>query len=136
MLNEPVDLSVLREEWRQKVDQSWRASLYFAMAGDEFLMNAMVLNLEQEIRDKAAAMAPDAAEIFLLMTIEERDKVYQEYRRSPAALKSRLAIPEPEHKSLSLGTHSYANDLAKVAVRTAVRATVWESVRAIFRAFR
>jgi len=72
--------------------------------------------------------------MFLRAIEEERDLLFNEYRRNPDALKRRLGLG-PVNRS-NLVVHHQRQSIGEMAVRTAVRATIWETVISIFRAFR
>jgi hypothetical protein len=75
---------------------------------------------------------PDAS--VLRHTIQvERDKLADEYDRNPGALKARLGLANQPPAPVRPQNRQ---SLEELAVRTAVRATVWESVRSMFRMFR
>lgn len=79
----------------------------------------------------ASLMPTEQAQEFLQIVVEENSLFMAEYRRDPTAAVQRLGLSveqvRPSH---------HRQSLADVAVRTAVRATVWESVDSLFRLFR
>lgn len=118
-------------EVRLMVEENWRKFLIFAAEGWGELGKQSLLKFEQSIRAKAANMPSETANTFLRSIEVEREKIFNEYTHSPERLKQRLGV---EIKYLSSKTT--ASPLGNLVLNTAVRATVWESVRAIFRAFR
>lgn len=131
---------------QELVEESWKKFLTFAAAGSGDLAKECLLRFEDRIQDVARDLRKHGKDTEFLARIEaERAKVFDEYTSNPAALKRRLCIsenlsglPQPQRVA-HVNQHSQrstAQDLGHLAVRTAVRATVWDSVRAIFRLFR
>jgi hypothetical protein len=80
-------------------------------------------------------MVPANAEIFLQAVEGERDLLFQEYKRNPDALKRRLGLAAASQPSL-MSHRNQRQSIGEMAVRTAVRATIWETVISLFGAFR
>lgn len=68
---------------------------------------------------------------FAIIIDREREKISAEYEADREGLTRRLGLPAITHFQ-----QHYPNQLGNLVARTAVRATVWELVRAAFRAFR
>jgi hypothetical protein len=76
-------------------------------------------------------LTPIEAAAFRQAVDAEREALLNEYERDPAGLKRRLGISLgvdalPVNVSQKMG-------LGELAVRTAVRATIWESIWKLFR---
>lgn len=116
------------QQIKQMVDESWRAFLTFAARGSGELGKECLLRFDEKVQKQARDMGPDGKRWFDLVE-EQRGLIFDEYSKDPAALKRRLGVPgagSPRGRGHSSG-------LADVAVRTAVRATVWQSIAALFR---
>lgn len=89
---------------------------------------------EARIAEASRALDPLDGLAFQQAVEADREMLMAEYTSNPLALKRRLglAFVTGSEKNIRSG----GQDLGELAVRTAVRATVWESVRAIFRLFR
>ncbi|MEA3063416.1 MAG: hypothetical protein QOJ94_3197 [Sphingomonadales bacterium] len=89
---------------------------------------------EERVEQTADLMGPLEGAAFRQAVEAERERLIQEYTLDPAGLKTRLGlnlgIDQPTNAAAGAG------GFGRLAVRTAVRATVWESVRALFRAAR
>ena len=75
---------------------------------------------------------PDASHFRHIIEVE-REKILDEYERNPDALKARLGLKNQVPAS---ARSRNPQGLEELAVRTAVRATVGESIRSVFRLFR
>jgi hypothetical protein len=87
-----------------------------------------VINFDRRIEAMAGSMNPDAAVAFLTAVDEERTVLADEHERDANGLKQRLGLT-----AFIDGAPRQSSGLAELAVRTAVRATVWDTVRALFR---
>lgn len=127
-----IEVSALeRSKITDIVEDYWRA---FITAMQLHGSDAASHEFDGRIAEASRALGPMEALSFAQAVEADREKLMAEYVSDPGALKRRLG--------LSLGTdrktkrRSGGQELGNLAVRTAVRATVWESVRAIFRLFR
>ena len=117
------------------VEDYWRARIP-AMQNDGMAASLEVTQrFEERIEEAARLMPPLEAAAFRQTLDAERERLIQEYTADPVALKLRLGI------NLGVDAPGQAHvggggGLGGLAVRTAVRATVWESIWALFRAFR
>ena len=92
-----------------------------------------ILRFDERIQAIAALMQPQQAALFLQTVDEEREILFDEYQRDPEALKHRLGLSPSVAPALVI---HHQQTLGEVVARTAVRATVWESIFALFRLFR
>jgi len=117
------------------VEDFWRAFLTVAQTGDVTATEQVGHRFEERIQKTAELMEPVDAAAFLQMVEAERERMIQEYNANPAVVKQRLGVPlgidGPAQPS-----PTGASGLGRLAVRTAVRATIWESIWALFRAAR
>lgn len=114
---------------RLLVEDGWRKFLNFAAEGSPELGKQCILRFEQQTADSAAAMQPRDAEVFLDAIQKERDKIFDEYTQNPEQLKTRLGVKSHSSKNLN----SHPGSIGKTVINTAVRATIWQSVRSLFR---
>lgn len=71
-----------------------------------------------------------ASKEFLAAVEEERDRLFDEYSSSPDALKKRLGVNPAAPVGAS---HSNRQGMGEMVVKTAVRASIWASIFALFR---
>jgi hypothetical protein len=116
---------------REMVEETWRKFLTFAASGSQALGRDIILRFDEKVARQAASMSAGDAAIFTNLVEDERNRIFDEYTSSPEALKRRLGVGAP----VETRTHA-SNDLGNLAVRTAVRATVWETIISLFRLFR
>jgi hypothetical protein len=125
-----AELDKIRYSARNLVESHWRNFLAMVDVNKRKALEAPYA-FEATINTMMEHMpAPDAS-LFRSVIEEERDKLTKEYWSNPAALKARLGVIN------QTATHTYnRHSLDDLVVRTAVRATIWESIWAIFRLFR
>lgn len=120
------------------VEDFWRAFLVTARTSPEASQRTLD-TFQRQIEATAALMQPVQAAAYLSAIEEERESLFQEYRANPSALIKRLGV-QNDNAAYQTRSQNYSGrhtkSLGDVAVRTAVRATVWEVVRAAFRVFR
>lgn len=116
------------------VEDYWRAYVPAMQTSGMEAALQVSQRFEQRVEQAAHLMDPLEAAAFRQAVEAERERLIQEYTADPVALKRRLGI--------SLGVDAPAqrrggsSGLGELAVRTAARATIWESIRALFRAGR
>lgn len=91
---------------------------------------------EERVKQTAAMLPPVEAAAFSQTVEAERERMIEEYRADPLAMKKRLGITLGLDGPAEVHSSSGRQGLGELAVRTAVRATVWESIWALFRAMR
>jgi hypothetical protein len=126
------EITVDRAAIRAMVEDHWRGFIPVAAAGNMQVTAQCIKNIEDRIRDTTALMEPHKAKIFSQAVDEERELVLNEFKRSPDALKRRLGllpITQPAPVTIQYRRQS----IGDMAVRTAIRATIWETVIALFR---
>jgi hypothetical protein len=117
-------------EIRDMVESFWRA--FLAISNENPSLSLEVGHrFETKINEIAAGLGGEYQALFIAAVEQHRERLLQEYQADHAAFRRRLGVAPPPQ----LGANGGAS-LGEVAVRTAVRATVWESIRAVFRAFR
>ena len=122
-------VSVDRAVVRAMAEDHWRSFLAVAATSAE-IGAASIRRFEERIHATAALMAPGDAATFLKAMQEERNMLVDEYERDPETLKRRLGFAP------GVQAHTGQQGIGGMVVRTAVRATVWDAVRALFSAFR
>jgi hypothetical protein len=119
-----------RDEIRQMVEENWRQFLNFAAAGSKQLGAEVIARFEQKTKQQAATMSHADAKAFLAAVEEERSKIFDEYTSSPQALKARLGVEAPAR---SASARSHRQGMGEMAVKTAVRASIWAAIWSLFR---
>lgn len=118
--------SMVEDYWRTYVPAAQRGS-----ANDAFQAREQ---FEDRIQQTAVALSPIERAAFLQFVDSERNRLLDEYEADPAGLKRRLGIglgaDQPPRRA------SGGSRLGQVAAETAVRATVWQGIRALFSSFR
>jgi hypothetical protein len=127
-----IDRSVVRG----MVENLWRLLLVFAARINPEILEQTIMRFQEQIAATAALMHGQQSEAFLRIVDEEREILLQEHRRNPDALKRRLGLPPYGSQYIPQRGGHPQQSLSDVVVRTAIRATVWESVIELFRAFR
>jgi hypothetical protein len=113
------------------VEDYWRAIIPAMQNGGKALVDEIGGRFEDRIEQTAALLSPVEAAAFLQMVEADRTQLISEYQSNPVGLKNRLG--------LALGVDGPATGqsgrqgLGELAVRTAVRATVWEMIWSLFR---
>lgn len=79
--------------------------------------------------------SPDEANAFLAAVEEERGMLVDEYDRDREGLLRRLGIDDYSQVQQHM-VHYQRESIGEMAVRTAVRATIWEGIWSIFRGLR
>lgn len=120
-----------RDKCRQMVEDMWRAFLRFTSEGNAEAGKMCILQFDEKIQRMASDMPGNFGKQFLILIDGEREELFNEYTENPDGLKRRLGLV-PRTQSASYSRQS----LGEVAVKAAVRATVWESIIGLFRLFR
>jgi hypothetical protein len=89
---------------------------------------------DERMEQAASQMEPLDAAAFRQALDAERERLLQEYQTDPAGFKRRLGVNLGVDAPRSM--QSSSSGLGELAVRTVVRATIWDSVWSLFRAFR
>ena len=116
----------------EMVEGYWRA---FLTTGTRDPAAALEISrlFETRVQEMAAGLGGAPGQAFLQAVERERERLLQEYEADPAGFRRRLEVPMPPADPQPIQRHA---SIGETVVRTAVRATVWESIRALFRAFR
>ena len=125
--------SIGRDAIRAMVEEFWRSFLAVAKQNPQ-IMRETILHFEERIQATAALMPKQQAAMHLQVIDEEREILFREYERSPDALKRRLGLA-PTAAVMPIVIHRQQS-LGEMAARTAIRATILESVYSLFRLFR
>jgi hypothetical protein len=117
------------------VEDYWRGLISAMHNGGQEAAAEVSVRFEDRVQQTAALLEPLDAAAFLQTVEAERESLVAEYNANPGGLKQRLGLalgvdaPVTQRANASLG-------LGELAVKTAVRATVWEGIWALFRAAR
>ena len=112
---------------RAMLEDHWRTKFTVALQNHK-LAQEMPYQLTRQINTLAASMAADRAQEFVRVVNEERDALLEEHERNHVMFARRLGvdITRPNMRS-------NRQDIGDMAVRTAVRASIWEGIRRLFR---
>jgi hypothetical protein len=117
---------------KELVESYWRAFLTIGTRDPTVALEVGRL-FETKLEEIATGLGGAHGQAFLQAVERERERLLQEYEADHAMFRRRLGVPQmpstepPVRQQASIG---------ETVLRTAVRATVWESIRALFRAFR
>jgi hypothetical protein len=125
-------MDIDRSAIRAMVEDHWRSLLAVAQTNPH-LGRESILRFDEQIQATAALMQPQEGAVFRQTVDEEREILFNEYQRDPDSLKHRLGLTPSVAPTLVI---HHQQTLGEVVGRTAVRATVWESIFALFRLFR
>jgi hypothetical protein len=129
-----LDVTIDRAAIRSIVEDHWRSFISVAVSDPQIGFQSLQ-NFDERIQATAALMPPERAAIYLQAVQEEREILFNEYNRNPDALKRRLGLGPVRQPNRVVHQHQ-RQSIGELAVRTAVRATIWETVVSLFRAFR
>jgi len=130
------EVSIDRAAIRSMVEDFWRSFISVAVSNPQISAQT-IQHFEERIQATASLMAPGKARMFLQATEQERDILFNEYNRNPDALKRRLGLaPAPVNRPNLLIHRCRRQSIGEMVVRTAIRATIWETVISLFRGFR
>jgi uncharacterized Zn finger protein (UPF0148 family) len=127
-----VALDKIRNSARLTVEDHWRNFLTLVHIDKRKAFEALH-NFDATINMATEYMPEPDASRFRRIIEEEREKLADEYDRNPDALKARLGLIN--QAPTFIRSHN-RQGLDELIVRTAVRATIWESIWSIFRLFR
>jgi hypothetical protein len=120
---------------RELVEDHWRAVIrirgYGRQAKNTALMHQMTNQFADRMEALAAAMPPAQANEFMDISKEEMRLIAAEFKRSFYALARRLEVL-PGSVSCP-GNVSHRQGIGEMAVRTAVRASIWTTIFRLFR---
>ena len=117
---------------RKMVEDHWRAFLLEGRqdpAGGVWLIESF----EQRIQAQAESMPANKGAAFKAAVERERERLFSEYENNPKMLMQRLNIGQVFGSDHPPTRHGNRQGFGELVVRTAVRATVWEIVRSLFR---
>lgn len=122
------ELTRARNEIRLFVEEYWKGFLETnALRGPGPALE--LTNHFNELVQRNAIELGEGGPRSLAMVEAERDRLLQEYDRDPDAQKRRLGVVIPTQAPAPLQRGRQPMPLGELAVRTAVRATVWTVVR-------
>jgi hypothetical protein len=129
---------------RLQVEDYWRSLVLYGrhvgatqpnISRDEFTRLSLERYREFNQRNEATAalMPPDQAATFLKMIEEEEAICFEEHQRNPDAFYRRIGLNLTSNPQPAARVTYRRQGLGELAVRTAVRATVWELIWSLFR---
>lgn len=116
---------------RGMVEDFWRSFLVVAQSSPQIGLDT-ISRFDERIQSMASMMPPDQSKVFLEVVDIEREALFNEYKSDPTALKARLGLPSDSGYNAPRASHQ-RQTLGEVAAKTAVRATIWEIIGALFR---
>ena len=128
------DVTIDRAAIRSMVEDHWRSFISVAVSNPQIGFQSLQ-DFDERMQATAALMPPERAAMYLQSVEEEREILFNEYNRNPDALKRRLGLGPVRQPNRVVHQHQ-RQSIGELAVRTAVRATIWETVISLFRAFR
>ena len=127
-----VALDKIRNSARLAAEDHWRRFLTLTHIDKRKALEA-VYSFDATIKEMTQYMPEPDASFFRDTVKAEQEKLADEYDRNPDALKARLGLAT---SARAFARPSGRQGLDELAVRTVVRATIWESIWSIFRMFR
>lgn len=122
--------SIDRGEIREICEENWRQFLQFAAEGSRELGQEVILRFDAKNKARAAQMDPDQGAAFLATIEDERAKIFDEYSANPNALKRRLGVVAGTPRGACTSSRQ---GMGEMAVKTAVRASIWAAIWSLFR---
>jgi hypothetical protein len=120
---------------RELVEDHWRAKIrirgYGRRAKNTELMHQMTNQFADQMEALAEAMPPAQGKEFMGICLEEMRSIAAEFKRSFYNLARRLEVL-PGSVSRP-GNVSHRQGIGEMAVRTAVRASIWATIFRLFR---
>jgi hypothetical protein len=115
------------EDTTRMIWGAWRTMLEFSKT-DQAKGMAAIYEMQAKIDAVRSTLSPADAATYHAQTERVRADLQALYDRDPHALKGLLGIAPPARPA--------RQSIGEMAVRTAIRATIWESIWTLFRAFR
>jgi hypothetical protein len=137
------DVSVDRAAVRRMVEDFWRSLVLYGRHLGETRPNIsneeaarLILDFSRRFQEQnqatAVSMPPDQARVFLETIDQEDDICFEENQRNKDAFYRRLGLNfTSERGPPPIAYHRQG--IGEMAVRTAVRATIWELIFSLFR---
>jgi hypothetical protein len=88
---------------------------------------------QEQIDAIASLMSPEQTTLFLQMVEEEGEFLFNEHQRDPDASYRRLGLQFTSTPRVQQPIRYQRQGIGEMAVRTAVRATIWELIFSLFR---
>jgi hypothetical protein len=136
------EVGVNRAAVRQLVEEHFRASILQGRYNGEHNVDretalTMALDLnrrnQEQIDAIVALMPPEQAKFFMQVFEEEHILFFEEHQRDPDASYRRLGLQMTSTPHVQRPVRPRRQSIGEMAVRTAVRASVWELIFSLFR---
>lgn len=139
MTNEELRKEVNASEIQQRVDDYWRGN--FALAGNGVALEAHMNKFTTDTIAKAESLScQEAAEKYMEVIKFVAQTRASQFEMDPNGFRAELGIAPvaqvPNQTQAHVHGGGQLKGLAATAAHTLVRATVWETVRSVFRLFR
>lgn len=125
---EIIDKALIRE----MVEDYWRSFIFMGRQNPS-AGAGLIKRFDERIASMASLMETEKASLFLAAVETERERLFTEYERNPDALRDRLNIQPIQQQATPQATLRRGQGFVGLVAKTAVRATVWEIVRSLFR---
>lgn len=121
---------------RAMVEDFWRTFLALSATGSQAAEDSKA-RFDDRLQSMSLLMDIEQRELFLKAAEEEKEMIVREYRKNPESLNLRLGINRNSVVQRVYHDSSRPKQgLGEIAVKTAVRASVWNGINSIFRIFR
>lgn len=127
-------LKTYREMCHNLAQDYWREFLELSVTSGREAALIYMTKFQEVIVRKATEYEAESGiagigERYLAYIQEERDRLLQEYQRDPGGLRRSLGAPSLPQMPAATPNTSQRMSIGEMAVRTAVRATVWTLIR-------
>lgn len=128
-----------RIQIREMVEEFWRSFLAIGRSNPA-LAEQLIYSFEKRIHDMARLMTGTESELFLSTIDKEREKLFNEYKASPAMLKRRLGLTQDDNNKLyqqfNADDRGQREGIGDMVVRTALGAAITQIVCSFFGIFK
>jgi hypothetical protein len=122
---------------QEVVEKNWAKFMSLGAAGQEAAGVQCILKFQERCKEVAEGLPTDEQRLAFSARLETvRNAIADEYDRNPAKVRARLGLGQSQAQIPQTIRATPGSRAASIAADTLVRATVWETVRSIFRAFR
>ncbi len=119
--------AAMHSEITELVESYWQAFLTIGPKSSPKAVE-LIATFDSRVQRIGDGLGGAHGEAFVAAVQRERNRLLHEYETDPTALRRRLGIPSIEPTSHV----QQAESVGEMVARTAIRATVWETVRALF----
>lgn len=147
----PNEQPIYRDHIRELVEDFWRSLILqgrqwgqahprMSRAEAESRFGEQSIKMSRQFSDRmekiSYLMSPQQAELFLQIVDDEDRICFDEHQKDPEAFYRRLGLELTTQPRAARPAPYRRQGIGEMAVRTAIRATIWESIYSLFRFFR